>query len=36
MHALLTHVIYTSVATRPFETPELLELLDRWESLSSR
>lgn len=29
MHALLTHVIYTSVATRPFETPELLELLDR-------
>lgn len=29
MHAHLTHVIYTSVASRPFETPELLALLDR-------
>lgn len=29
MHAFLTHVIYTSVATRPFTTPELVDLLDR-------
>lgn len=29
MKPLLTHVIYTSVAARPFSTPELLDLLDR-------